>query len=338
MYCHFADPSRDVHKTLLDMCLSGCDLPSRAMARNLLAEHRLSEQRYLEFSPNSGDFTSFVAVRKALEEYQLSHVRPLLKDKLAPVYARLGNVSNEVNLGPDARLGTVLDLTGLGRVYAEAKSTFKMPQFSTYEVTDPSSGTQINDFLAIQFSNPVRREAFLEAIFKALALYRRQIELRILPTWAVEWNSIVQYLDSNAPKSWLQAVGVPKDNPVWLTVISYPVSRLQSSNVKLVRPTQLDAGWYAHHFPSPPQVAPAKGGHTMFLDLCDGRQAFPPPVSEYIHEQVDFRIGDWVSGGKLLGFSVQSISGALDKQRRQHLGFLESVYGREVKAWMPDDV
>ena len=304
------------------------------MARNLLAEHRVSEERFLEFS-KLGDLASIAQIHKALDEYQSNYVRPSLKGGIPPAYAHSNNANNIAVLGPDAHLGTVLDLTRLGRVYAEAKSTFKLPEFSTYEVTDPGDRTQINDFLAIRLTDPVQRRTFLNAIFKAMARYRDRIEDRVHPTWAVEWNSITPFLDPDSSRIWLQAVGVPRDDAVWLAVLRYPL-RNRKREVNLFRPTQLEAGWYAHHFPSPPQADVAKGGHTMFLGQGDGLEAGPPPVSEFLHAQIDFSIQDWLAGGSLVGFTGRPVKGALDRQRRQHLTLLQTVYGEEVSAWMPD--
>jgi hypothetical protein len=92
----------------------------------------------------------------------------------------------------------------------------------------------------------------------------------------------------------------------------------RARQIRLFRPTQLNAGWYAHHFPSPPQATVEMGGHTMFLGHDDGRVTSPPAVSEFLHQQVDFRIGNWTAGGSLLGFTGRPIKGLLDRQRRQH--------------------
>ena len=74
----------------------------------------------------------------------------------------------------------------------------------------------------------------------------------------------------------------------------------------------------------------------MFLGQGDGLEASPPPVSEFLHEPVDFRIQEWLAGGSLAGFTGRPVNGALDRQRRQHLTFLQSVYGNEIGAWMAD--
>jgi hypothetical protein len=61
-------------------------------------------------------------------------------------------------------------------------------------------------------------------------------------------------------------------------------------------------------------------------------------VSEFLHEQVDFGIQDWASGGRLVGFTGRPVKGTLEQQRRQHLILLEAIYGKEVNVWMPECV
>jgi hypothetical protein len=304
------------------------------MARNLLADHRVSVERFAEFSGIAGDLLSITDIREALEDYQARRVRPLRKTGTPPAYALPNNANNAVLAKPAAQLGTVLDLTRLGRVYAEARSTFKMPEFSTYEVTDPRNQTQVNEFLESRLKDFAQQEKFLRATFKAIARYRKQFEARALPTWAAEWNTLKDCLNPVAPQGWLQAVGVPRDNAVWLAVIRYAVSN-RTRAVRLFRPTQLDAGWYAHHFPSPPQAELAKGGHTMFLSRDGAAEMVPPPVSEFLHEQIDFGIREWLAGGRLVGFTGAPIKGTLDRQRHQHLALLQTVYGEGVGEWMP---
>ena len=250
------------------------------MARNLLPEHRLSEERFTDFSRTAGELASILHVHQALDDYQSTHVRPRVKLGNPPAYARSDNANNAVLPG-GTLLGTVLDLTRLGRVYAEAKSTLKMAEFSSFAVTDPRDRTQVNDFLTIGLDDPTKQRPFLTAIFRAMARYRRRVEDRVHPTWAVEWGTLLPYLDPHNPSLWLQAVGVPREDPVWLVVLCYPMKN-RARQIRLFRPTQLNAGWYAHHFPSPPQATVEMGGHTMFLGHDDGRVTSPPAVSEFL--------------------------------------------------------
>jgi hypothetical protein len=305
------------------------------MARNVLSEHRLSDERFARFCALAGDMAAFDQVQAALESYQTAEVRPLIRDGLEPAYARADNASNAAVLPPRTYLATVLDLTRLGRVYAEARASFRLPQFDLYAVTDPRDSAQINAFLAPRLDDPDGREPFLRAVFRAMALYRRRKEDRVHPTWVAEWSSLQPFLDPVRPWRWLQAVGVPRENPVWRAVLRYPAEN-KRRKVQCFRPSQLDAGWYAHHFPSPPQAAVPVGGHTMFLDQLDERET-EALVSEFLHAQIDFTIANWRAGGRLVGYTGRPVGGRLEEERREHWMLLQRSYesGR-VRDWMPE--
>jgi hypothetical protein len=304
----------------------------RAMARNLLAEHRVPADRFAGFLKDAGSLANLDRVRDALNWYQVNEVRPNIKGGAQPAYERPENAENAVALTAKTRLATVLDLTRLGRVWAEASTGFHMDAFRFIQPTAPSPD-EVNEFLAPRLGTTANAEAFLPHLFEALKQYRNKTAKRIDPTWAAEWESLKPFLDPNHPQRWLQAVGVPKDIAVWLAVVCYPATRVE----RIFRPTQLDAGWYAHHFPSPPQAATAAGGHTMFLHSAAGVVATHDGlVSEYIHVQADFTLEDWRVAGRLVGFAPLS-AGVLDDQRLAHWQLLQRKYDEtQVRLWMPD--
>jgi hypothetical protein len=135
----------------------------------------------------------------------------------------------------------------------------------------------------------------------------------------------------------LQAVGVVRDTQVWVAVVQYPVATTYR-DIQLFRPTQLEAGSYPYHFPSPPQAELAKGGFTMFLNqpAPEKRYIQPALVSEYVHAQVDFTIKNWRSAGGLVDVTKRPVAGALQDQRRRHWELLGTRYGPTlISEWMP---
>ena len=337
--CPFADPLQPVSK-LLD---GYCDLPiqpgdpHRAVARNLLAEHRLSADRFKGFTAFAGDMPAFEQVHLALERYQTDQVRPLSGAGIEPAYERDDNAENRITLGKGMHVGTVLNLTRLDNVYREGWSTFRIPQFEKYVQTSPRGAEQVNDFLNDRLTDAAQREPFLEAILLALSRFRKSKRIaaqRVRPTWVAEWDSLRPFLEPDKPERWLQAVGVPSDDPAWVAVFRYPVWR-RGKPMILYRPTQLDAGWYAHHFPSPPAAPLESGGYAMYL-----RQHSEPPsepsgwIREYLHRQIDFSIEQWRDAGSLLRM-VRRVGGALDDQRRHHWQRLQEKYGTpQILGWM----
>src|ERR1022692_4952176 len=127
----FADPSLPVSQALSRVFSSPVPPYSRALARNLLAEQRVSGDRFALFSAFAGDIAELNLIQRAMELYQLREVRPLASAALQPAYARPENESNKVELPPGSHVATVLNLTRLSRIYAEAWATFRIPEFQT---------------------------------------------------------------------------------------------------------------------------------------------------------------------------------------------------------------
>src|SRR5258708_6475427 len=147
------DQSTALTQVLLDTCTPASPVPSRAMARNLLSEHRLSNERIAVFSTFAGTLSAVDQIAQALADYQSTEVRPIKGGPL-PAYQRPENGNNAVEVPRRSHVGTVLDLTGLGRVYAEARPSFRLRQFRDYAVTNPADAAQINDFLTPRLGDP----------------------------------------------------------------------------------------------------------------------------------------------------------------------------------------
>ena len=333
----FAEPAALFSSILRAACDPTVLPPQRAMSRNLLAEHRVSQDRFNSFCKIVGVLKSIADIEGALVEYQ-KYVRPSRAGKDAPAYRLPENEGNAVVLPPGTEIATFLDLTRLGRIFAEAKSEFKLAEFADYEATDPRAYAQINKFLGDNFSKPSRRIPLLEAILRARTRYRLTTEKRIHPTWVSEWQSLEPYLKGSSPIGWFQAVGVPIEEPRWVAAFRYRVSTPERT-IPLFRPTQLDVGWYAHHFPSPPVAALDQGGHAMYLIPGASPLAAVTPrplVREYLHEEIDFTMDDWEFAGNLLGLAVPG-PGDLDIQRKGHWDRLQAVYSsKPIIDWMPE--
>jgi len=288
---------------------------SRAIAWNCLAEHRISRERFGSFLAllTSGGAVSGAALQDAFRVYQKSKVRAPSAPSSKPAYELPENANNRVALPAAAELCTVIDLTRIGFVYSEAKE-WVIKEFARF---DRSNTRAINDFLSDSLGDLANRDAFLEAVFNAMARYRKETAKQIHPTSAAGWESIAPDLERSAPKRWVEAVGVAKEDPAWVAVVRYPAPPV------VFRPTLLDAGWYAHHFPSPPQAETNLGGITMDL-----RNDVSPPgalVSEYIHRQIDFTFRHWKNAGSLVDFTdgpVPEPGRQLADLRKRHLARL----------------
>jgi hypothetical protein len=130
--------------------------------------------------------------------------------------------------------------------------------------------------------------------------------------------------ESELPERWLQVLGAKqKEAECWIVLLTYPVAMAGT----IVRPTQLDAGWNAYHFPSPPQAQVELGGHPMDLFPMENLGS---PMSEYIHRQID-HYPDHIMR---IGRTSASLSGSLSHQREAHHRLLERHYGSGIRDWM----
>ena len=258
-------------------------------------------------------------------------MRTPIGSALRPAYARPDNSNNSIRMPAGTELGTVIDLTRLGHIYAEAYREFGLTEFQSFPDNDRSPSS-INQFLNVRLENPVSRLNFMRALFMARRKYLGSKARRsIFPTWTADWADLRLFLDPGAPEGWLEAVGVAKETGVWIAVIRYSDA---NGTLNLFRPTQLDAGWYPHHFPSPP-VAPSGGGYTVFLDSAAPATEL---VSEYIHSEVDFTFEEWEAGGSLVGFTGRPVGGDLAGARTNHLHLLVNKFGGSVSEWMPNSL
>jgi hypothetical protein len=127
-------------------------------------------------------------------------------------------------------------------------------------------------------------------------------------------------------------MGMPRPSGQrWLVLLCYTVE--EAGN--LVRPTQLDAGWCAHHFPSPPQAKLRKGGHPM--DLHEAEQIHKP-LSEFIHQQIEHKITHWTAAGEMLEQTSGPTMDRLREQRIMHHRRLIREYKEGVARWMPTSI
>lgn len=322
----FADTLPGLCAYLNSLCSSSCTPAELAMAGNLLAEHRVSAER-------SADFASYLPsvpvtaseIEEALRTYQKVKVRVLKDAGIDPCYELPPNSDNWFHPVPGTELCSVIDLTRLGYIYSEAQVR-GMAGFRHFSTAAPTYD-DVNSFLDEPLSDDTRRGNFMKNLFAALAMYRSEVATQIHPVWAAEWKSISPYLVPGNPSRWLEAVGVPKATSLWVAIVRYPAPE------RVYRPTQLDAGWFAHHFPSTPAAALANGGFTM--DLGSPESEEQGLVSEFIHRQIDFTREHWESAGSLVGFfaSPTECSNNLGHLRNRHIEVLKRRYPETDVLW-----
>jgi len=299
-----------------------------AAAINFIHDRRVSETRAAHFGRwcrESGNAADLVL---AAEEYLREQVH---KDPNT-TFLHEDNGNNIVetpngSIADEEPLATVLDLTGLAAVLRAGRLA-GLPDLQTLPAAATITDEQINQFFEDRLRNPDPeiRDRTVDAILQAVYLSERH------PTWAARWDRFIGRIDAT-PESWLEAVGVPRATyPRWILVLRYTADEAQ----QLVRPTQLEAGWFGYHFPSPPAGSADAGGHAMSLGERDGNLRLPI-LPELVHARVWFRFRHWKAAGRMCGVTTR-IVGPMDRlaaYRDAHCEDLAAEYGQEVIAgWL----
>ena len=310
------------------------EVDKQAMAWNLRADHRVSESREKAFlirhfhnPPNAHD------LRRALDRHRKDVIGPAKLPEY--VFAKL-NKNNLVTghheaknlINKDVELVNILDLNGLFKPFKWYRSE-KLKRYLEIDYSAVLKQSRFDTWLNKKlYRQPVNTtENFVELCLEVLASYRDRCG-PYQPTWASTWKDFEDLKDEGAD-CWVQKFGMAKWTPRWQVALRYSVAEAGT----LVRPTQIDCGYYAYHFSSPPQATLSRGGHPM--SLCSS--IAPKLVPEYIHKQIHHTLGHWIKGGRLIG-QTQSFPEDLMKLRTSHYDLCEREYGRQLKRWMPRPV
>ncbi|MEK7408747.1 MAG: hypothetical protein AAB225_27085 [Acidobacteriota bacterium] len=153
------------------------------------------------------------------------------------------------------------------------------------------------------------------------------------PVWVALWRHWSLTIDLAHSESWADAVGISKPKEgCWLAVLKYPATRAG----QLVRPTQLEAGWFGRHFPSPNVCTPGSGGR-----IVHGLDSAVVPAGnclwEYLHKPIPWSEYDWLSSGMPVSRTARPVGpvGTLLSDREFHWGRLKREFGEKaVSSWM----
>lgn len=303
-----------------------------AMAWNIRSDHRVSEAREDAFlrrhfkSPPTGN-----ELRKALDK----HRKEIVGQAKLPeyVFAKL-NKNNLVAghhdaknlIDKDVKLANILDLNGLFTPFQWYRSGRHKRYFDIdYLAVRKQSNFDLWLSGQLDQQSDSAIEKFVGLCLEVLGDYRN-ICGPYQPTWVTTWEAFEELKGFDADY-WVEKLGVAKWTPHWQIVLKYSVAEAGT----LVRPTQIDCGYYAYHFSSPPQAPLSQGGHPMSLRTTRPTTRLLP---EYIHKQINYGLHHWISGGSLIG-RTQSCPDDLATLRNCHYDLCKKVYGAGIGRWMP---
>ena len=298
---------------LAEACTRDPEQSIRAIGWNLLRDHRVSDARAEHFLEVTRQPTTASDLKRALGDY---HYNWVCRQPAETYLSRARNSLNFVadgDLSMNMPLATVINVSGW---IAQLRDT----------VRDGPRLEQIFDEVAV-VGTPTRRIAdFLSALFAVVNVARDQ-----RPVWAARLSRFRRAIDRARPATWNAAVGVWRRQGSWQAVVTYPRRSVQ----EVIRPTQLDAGFYQFHFPSPPVVATASGGITMAI--CDMTDRMPL-VPEWIHPPIDFDADHWLAAGGLFGEVPDALDVTrLGEHRRSHGGRLTKWLDGLGPGWLPPE-
>jgi hypothetical protein len=306
-----------------------------AMAANIRHDYRVEEARVAHFDETQKQPRTGAALRKALDDYLEHFVRR--RKSLDGTWAPPNFLDRDVNRAnildpapnPDIQLGTIFDLSGLARVFTWARGEGHA-DFADY----PSGGPRAHhDWLRARCEPSRERPDWIERILRVV--WQSAGHLPFHPTWCTWWEKLEPHLDGPADE-WARVLGPPLRYdydggyvPRWFIALKYALRDAH----QLCRPSILDAGWNAYHFPSPPMLAPPAGGRTV-----DTRPAPVPVVQlpEFIHAQIPFKVEYWIAAGRRWGATTDLPPAMICEARGRHHALLADEHGdAAIRDWMP---
>lgn len=321
-----------IYDDVLGLLSASSEPSDQALATNVRYDHRVTLDRERQFGITTGRPGTGPAFLKALRDYLWDRVRTQANPDFLDPRLNAGNILTDGRPGlgaihPDHEVVRVLDLNGLQTVYGASKSAVDSrgrPIFDDFPMSPDA--TSVLEWLDEKLGRgPAETELFIAATLRALGEYALRHPYH--PSWCTSWSDFAPHA-TEMPDRWGEIVGVPNTRGVarWLIILRYSVREAGT----LCRPTQLDAGDYQWHFPSPPSRPATGGGSAMDLALT------APPVlrCEYIHMQIPHSIDHWFAAGRLLGRGGARGPAQLREMRMKHRQVLQTSSPGDAD-WMP---
>jgi hypothetical protein len=301
-----------------------------AMSLNIRYDHRVSKERADSFERYCHESSLDGDRWNAIERYHEDRIRTCVQPDFLDAALNGQNWMSKGDVSEEFELVRVLDLNGLRDVYFWAKEA----QIPPFEEMRPEDFNDLSGWLNPYLENKPAEEIryFIERILLAMRRFRREKQV-YQPSWAAAWRQFQPYAAGPA-NVWLHRLGIFRMTyGRWCVLLKYTLDEIGGP---LVKPTQLDAGRYAYHFPSP------KGafcGHPM--DLSASAKVV---LSEFIHQQFDHDIRHFDNAGGQCKKSLPHPSQGLSNQRKAHHDLLEGAYQEcihpaSVRCWeLPDSL
>ena len=337
------DKRRRVHADMADafedILQNTRSLNTRSTGWNMMHDQRVNEDWADQWFMNYGRPVTSDGLKDALQDYGQDFREP---GKWLDVYADLetkGRNFISKLAEPSGQLVHILDLFSrnsrriwtFGKQQGIGQLGVQLSSWDEVLGPLPSSIIDILDSGDVNRQIPLMRD-FLNSWNQYLRLVitrRKEGPSNLNLIWVTLWEQW-RMIGGNSGNDWCDSVGLTKNGRTWVAVLRYSTNRLTGS-LRLVRPTQLEAGHFGRHFPTPPDCGMCEGGRVV-----EGRNSIilPRTLPEYLHGPIEFSLDDWLGSG----CAVQTVTAvgaesALLTDRERHWTGL----GREFPAtgaWM----
>lgn len=318
----------------------------RACAWNLLHDQRVVEDWGEAWYLRYGQPVSPAAVRNAFTRY-LADFREHYLDRYADLESRAGSAIPAGAADAPASgdlLVHVFDLWSPGsRLIWELGVMRELGELRGIAHLDPNANQPPPAIQrALGNANPAAQRPWMDSFFQAQEEYlneadnrrrRGHVHTTLSPFWASLWKPWRERAGP-AAEDWCASVGLSKDPSTaqsWIAVVRYPVSTAR----RLFRPTQLEAGGFGRHFPTPPGCTANQGGRVVEGRPRIFEQVGHTPLPEYLHAPVPLSVQHWKDAGFPVLPCRDYVGKPVDLERDRSAHWFG--LGREfsgVNAWM----
>lgn len=328
---------RPPYEAVTTAMIADTDDGTSSLGWNLFHDQRISDSRFTKFSSELDSTGHSISDAATMQDGLTTYYRRCVHFTKTPDFLvpKLNLANFHGHPGPlpllhgTKLLASVFNLALPDDIYREAKAQgileFQSFGRKKFPYATPPTAAQWLDDKLTPLHNPsgafsdraaLSKHPFLVALL--WFLNQRRLKAPFQPTWATLWDRF-DAREWDNPLRWQSLLGVrPSDTDTWLLLLRYPVREAGT----LLRPTQLDAGWYPEHFPASPN---AHTGHPMELDAS---RRICPPMPEFIHQQIDHLPEHMIAIARVPGTTHTPAAPA----QRRHYRVLERTYP-DTAAW-----
>jgi hypothetical protein len=228
----FGRSSSNLHlyDAVLDEWLATGDRTHRAMARNIMHDHRVTPEREREFLRIAGVHGNETKLEEDIVDYHKEHVRDA---KAPPPF--VDEAQNGPNIlthsprrpdepHPDREFGRILKLSSLGLIFDWAQD-----RDEKFGALRRERNENVIDWLDKKLGEARAIESFVQIALDAVNFYLSE-EGPYQPSWCAPWEDLEPYL-AEGPDRWAEIVGIPSTGEACWVQIPFSLDSIRRQRV-----------------------------------------------------------------------------------------------------------